>query len=151
MKLKIEYLTPEELQPYANNAKLHPDAQVKQIANSIQEFEFSDPIGIWGDNEVVEGHGRLLAALQLGLKEVPVIRLDHLTDEQAGRLYKALLKYGDEEIETDFEDDRTCALAFIVLKGEVDLNFERYAEACENRSKAAKEREAKKRKIGKEA
>ena len=77
--------------------------------------------------------------------------INHLTDEQAGRLYKALLKYGDEEIETDFEDDRTCALAFIVLKGEVDLNFERYAEACENRSKAAKEREAKKRKIGEEA
>ena len=77
--------------------------------------------------------------------------INHLTDEQAGRLYKALLKYGDEEIETDFEDDRTCALAFIVLKGEVDLNFERYAEACENRSKAAKEREAKKRKIREEA
>ena len=77
--------------------------------------------------------------------------INHLTDEQAGRLYKALLKYGDEEIETDLEDDRTCALAFIVLKGEVDLNFERYAQACENRSKAAKEREAKKRKIGEEA
>ena len=77
--------------------------------------------------------------------------INHLTDEQAGRLYKALLKYGDEEIETDFEDDRSCALAFIVLKGEVDLNFERYAEACENRSKEAKEREAKKRKIREEA
>ncbi len=77
--------------------------------------------------------------------------INHLTDEQAGRLYKALLKYGDKEIETDFEDDRTCALAFIVLKGEVDLNFERYAQACENRSKAAKEREAKKRKIREEA
>ena len=72
--------------------------------------------------------------------------INHLTDEQAGRLYKALLLYGDEEIETDFEDDHTCALAFIVLKGEVDLNFERYAQACESRSKAAIEREAKKRK-----
>ena len=82
MHLKIEYLTPEELTPYANNAKLHPDTQVEQIANSIKEFDFSDPIGIWGANEVVEGHGRLLAALKLGLKEVPVIRLDHLTDEQ---------------------------------------------------------------------
>lgn len=82
MKLKIEYLTPAELQPYANNAKLHPDAQVEQIANSIKEFDFSDPIGIWGENEVVEGHGRLMAALKLGLEEVPVIRLDHLTDEQ---------------------------------------------------------------------
>ena len=71
--------------------------------------------------------------------------IDHLTDEQAGRLYKALLLYGDEEIEPDFSDDRTCALAFIVFKEEIDLNFEKYAEVCENRSKAAKEREAKKR------
>ncbi|MBQ3330067.1 MAG: hypothetical protein IJG87_02690 [Ruminococcus sp.] len=70
----------------------------------------------------------------------------HLTDEQAGRLYKALLLYGDEGTEPDFSDDQTCALAFIVLKGEIDLNFEKYAEVCENRSKAAKEREAKKRK-----
>ena len=82
MRLQIEYLAPEELRPYANNAKLHPDAQVEQIENSIRDFDFSDPIGIWGENEVVEGHGRLLAALKLGLKEVPVIRLDHLTDEQ---------------------------------------------------------------------
>ncbi|MBQ3284983.1 MAG: hypothetical protein IJH40_04995 [Ruminococcus sp.] len=72
--------------------------------------------------------------------------VNHLTDEQAGRLYKALLLYGDEEIEPDFSDDRTCALAFIVFKEEIDLNFEKYAEVCENRSKAAKEREAKKRK-----
>ena len=71
--------------------------------------------------------------------------INHLTDAQAGRLYKALLLYGDEDVEPDFDDDRTCALAFIVLKGEIDLNFERYAEVCENRSKAAKEREAKKR------
>ena len=82
MQLKIEYLSPEELRPYANNAKLHPDSQIEQIANSIKEFDFADPIGIWGDNEVVEGHGRLLAALRLGLTSVPVIRLDHLTDEQ---------------------------------------------------------------------
>ena len=82
VRLKIEYLTPEELRPYENNAKEHPDAQVNEIANSIREFDFSDPIGIWGNNQIVEGHGRLLAALKMGLKEVPVIRLDHLTDEQ---------------------------------------------------------------------
>ena len=82
MRLKIEYLAPEQLKPYENNAKEHPDAQVDEIANSIESFDFSDPIGIWGDNQIVEGHGRLLAALKMGLKEVPVIRLDHLTDEQ---------------------------------------------------------------------
>ena len=71
--------------------------------------------------------------------------INHLTDEQVGRVFKALLKYGDEDVEPDFDDDHTCALAFIILKGEVDYNFERYAETCESRSKAAKEREAKKR------
>lgn len=71
--------------------------------------------------------------------------INHLSDAQAGRLYKALLLYGDEDIETDFDDDQTCALAFIILKGEVDMNFKRYAETCENRSKAAQEREAKKK------
>ena len=62
--------------------------------------------------------------------------IHHLSDEQAGRLYKALLLYGDEDIETDLSDDQACALAFIILRGEVDLNFERYAEICEKRREA---------------
>lgn len=71
--------------------------------------------------------------------------INHLTDEQAGRLYKALLRYGDSDEVTDMTDDQSCTLAFIILKGEIDLNFERYAETCENKSKAAKAREEKKR------
>lgn len=83
MKLKIEYLPKEELKPYANNAKLHPAEQVEQIKNSIREFGFNDPIAIWHDNEVIEGHGRLLAAMGMDeITEVPVIRLDGLTDKQ---------------------------------------------------------------------
>lgn len=81
MELKIEYLPIEELKPYANNAKEHPAEQIEQIKKSIQEFGFDDPIGIWKD-EIVEGHGRLIAAIELGMDTVPVIRLDHLTDEQ---------------------------------------------------------------------
>lgn len=81
MKLKIEYLPIEELRPYANNAKEHPAEQVEQIRKSIEEFGFDDPIGIWKD-EIVEGHGRLIAALELGMDYVPVIRLDHLSDDQ---------------------------------------------------------------------
>ena len=64
--------------------------------------------------------------------------LNHLTDEQAGRLYKALLLYGDEDEETDFSDDQSCALAFIILRGEIDLNFQKYAEVCEKRSEAGR-------------
>ena len=81
MELKIEYLPIEELRPYANNAKEHPAEQIEQIKKSIKEFGFDDPIGIWKD-EIVEGHGRLIAALELGMDTVPVIRLDHLTDDQ---------------------------------------------------------------------
>ena len=74
------------LQEYANNAKIHTAAQVEQIKNSIQEFGFNDPIAVWtneqGKSEIVEGHGRLQAALELGMAEVPVIHLDGLTDAQ---------------------------------------------------------------------
>ena len=64
--------------------------------------------------------------------------INHLTDEQAGRLYKALLMYGDEGELPDLDDDQACTLAFIILKGEIDRNFERYAETCEKRREAGK-------------
>lgn len=83
MSLKIEYLNKEELKPYANNAKIHTAEQVEQIKNSIKEFGFNDPIAIWHENEIIEGHGRLLAAMELDeIEKIPVIRLDGLTDEQ---------------------------------------------------------------------
>lgn len=80
-KLRIEYVPTDSLIPYAGNAKEHPDWQIEQIMLSIKEFGFQDPIGIW-KNEIVEGHGRLIAAKELGMETVPVIRLDQLTDEQ---------------------------------------------------------------------
>lgn len=81
MELKIEYVKPSALKQYKNNAREHHEADVSAIAASIKEFGFKDPIGVWHD-EIVEGHGRLLAAMQLKLKKVPIIRLDDLTDEQ---------------------------------------------------------------------
>lgn len=80
--LKIEYIPIEDIKPYENNAKLHPQEQIQQIKNSIIEFGFDDPIAVWKDNIIIEGHGRLIAAQELGYKEIPVIRLDNLTDEQ---------------------------------------------------------------------
>lgn len=83
MKLKIEYVPIDDVKPYDNNAKIHTPEQIEQIKKSIQEFGMNDPIGIWGkDNLIVEGHGRLTACKELGMKEVPVIRLDDLTDDQ---------------------------------------------------------------------
>ena len=81
MKLKIEYVDINSIKPYKNNAKLHPKEQIEQIKKSIEQFGMDDPIGIWKD-EIVEGHGRLIACKELGYTEVPIIRLDHLTDEE---------------------------------------------------------------------
>lgn len=80
-KLKIEYVAVDSIKPYEKNAKLHPKEQIEQIKKSIEQFGMDDPIGVWKD-EIVEGHGRLIACKDLGYTEVPIIRLDHLTDEE---------------------------------------------------------------------
>lgn len=82
MKLKVEYIPIEDIKPYEKNAKIHTEEQIEQIKKSIKEFGMNDPIGIWRDNIIIEGHGRLMACKELGMEEVPVIRLDDLTDEQ---------------------------------------------------------------------
>lgn len=83
MKLKVEYYPIESIKPYENNAKIHTDEQIEQIKKSIQEFGMNDPIAIWSnDNIIIEGHGRLMACKELGMEEVPIIRLDDLTDDQ---------------------------------------------------------------------
>lgn len=84
--LEISMVPIDELTTYDGNAKLHPTSHVEQIAASIEEFNFADPIGAWHDESgnavIVEGHGRLLAARELGIEELPVIFLDYLSDEQ---------------------------------------------------------------------
>lgn len=86
MELRIEYIDPDKLTPYENNAKQHPDEQVEHIANSIREFGFRQPIVVDANNVVVIGHGRLLAAKKLGLETVPVVRADDLTEAQVKAL-----------------------------------------------------------------
>ena len=81
MELSIEYVGLDEIKPYENNARAHGKVDVQAIVKSIQEFGFNDPVGVWHD-QIVEGHGRLLAAKELGLDKIPIIRLDDLTDEQ---------------------------------------------------------------------
>jgi hypothetical protein len=88
--LKVERMATSELVPYANNAKRHGERDVAAIAASIEQFGFNDPVGVWtrpdGMVEIVEGHGRVLAAKELGMEQVPVIRLDHM-DDDARRAY----------------------------------------------------------------
>ena len=81
--LQIVYLSPDELTPYEGNTRKHAPDDIDQIKESILQDGFNDPIGIWGSNNlIVEGHGRQIAAKELGLEKVPCIRLDHLTDTQ---------------------------------------------------------------------
>ncbi len=85
-KLTVKMVPTKDLVPYANNARIHSAEQVETIANSIKEFGFNDPVGVWtnedGQLEIVAGHGRVMAAEQLGIEKVPTVNLDHLTDEQ---------------------------------------------------------------------
>ena len=93
--LKLEYRAVDVLIPYARNAKQHSDGQVAQIAASIREFGWGAPILIDGQNNVIAGHGRLLAARKLGMTEVPVVPMDHLTDTQRRALILADNKIGE--------------------------------------------------------
>lgn len=102
MKLKIEYVPIESLKTYANNAKIHTAEQIEQIKKSIQEFGMNDPIAIWKNDEIIEGHGRLIACKELGMTEVPIVRLDDLTDGQR-RAYA--LAHNKLTMNTDFDKD----------------------------------------------
>jgi ParB family transcriptional regulator, chromosome partitioning protein len=81
-KQKIEYVQTEKLVPYARNSRTHSDEQVQQIMGSIKEFGFTNPILIDSDGVIIAGHGRTMAAQRLGMKEVPCLRLSHLTEAQ---------------------------------------------------------------------
>lgn len=102
-ELRIEYLPVDALAPYDRNARRHQDEDVAGIMASIKEFGMNDPIGIWSDhNVIVEGHGRLMACKKLGIETVPVIRLDHLSDEQR-RAYALAHNKTAELSEWDFD------------------------------------------------
>lgn len=80
--LKIEYLPTDDLVPYVNNSRTHTDSQVKQIAASIQEYGFTNPVLINEKGTIIAGHGRVMAAEFLDLDEVPTITIDNLTPAQ---------------------------------------------------------------------
>lgn len=80
--LEIKYVSPQNLIPYENNAKLHDGNNVDNIAASINEFGFNNPVLLDGDNGIVAGHGRVLAAIKLGLESVPTVDLTHLDSVQ---------------------------------------------------------------------
>lgn len=80
--MKIQQKSVKELIPYINNSRTHSDEQIAQIAASIKEFGWTNPILVDGDNGIIAGHGRLSAARKLGMDTVPIIELSHLTETQ---------------------------------------------------------------------
>jgi len=112
--LRVEYRPLENLIPYARNARTHSEAQVAQIAASIKEFGWTNPVLVDGDNGVIAGHGRLLASRKLGMVEVPVIELAGLSDA-AKRAYiladnKLALNAGWDEAMLSLEVGELSAL-----------------------------------------
>lgn len=105
-KLKVEFENTADLVPYARNANIHSEEQIEQICASIKEFGFNDPVGVWtnanGESEIVEGHGRIMAAKKLGIDKIPVIHLDSLTDEQR-RAYTHVHNQQTRNSEFDWE------------------------------------------------
>jgi ParB-like chromosome segregation protein Spo0J len=81
-EIQVELVEVESLIPYARNARTHSDAQVAQLAASIKEFGWTNPILIDGDKGIIAGHGRLMAARKLGYEKVPVIELKGMSDAQ---------------------------------------------------------------------
>ncbi len=120
-ELTVGKVPTDDLVPYARNAKVHTNEQVDQIVRSIEEFGFNDPIAVWhndnGELEIIEGHGRVMAAKKLGLDVLPVVTLDHLTNDQR-RAYTHVhnqltmntgwdldkLNFDLDELDFDFED-----------------------------------------------
>lgn len=106
----VEHWSLQRLIPYAKNARTHDDTQVSQIAGSIAEFGFVNPILVGDDNVIIAGHGRLMAAQKLGLDTVPVIVLHHLTEAQRRALVIADNKiaenagWNDELLKLELEE-----------------------------------------------
>lgn len=99
--MKIEQLPIKDIKPYERNAKKHDETQIKNVAESIKQFGFAQPIVVDKNNVVIIGHCRLLASKKLKLKEVPVVRMEDLTDEQVQKL--RLLDNRLNESEWDFD------------------------------------------------
>lgn len=116
---QVEYMATEKLIPYANNARTHDDSQVTQIASSIKEFGFNNPILIDGDNGIIAGHGRLMAAKKLGLLEVPTIKLSHLTEAQR----KAYILADNRIALNSGWDTELLSLELKDLDSEIDLTL----------------------------
>jgi len=119
-KLSVDYLPIDALQPDPRNPKQHSHRQIKQLARSIQRFGFNVPVLVDRSNRILAGHGRVLAAKLLGLTEVPVIRIETLSEPQARAFSLA-----DNRLSEAPWDDRLLGEIFAELAAlELDFSLE---------------------------
>src|SRR6266480_3414825 len=116
-RVDVEAMPIESLKPYARNARTHSRKQIRQIANSIQRFGFTNPVLISDDNEIIAGHGRVEAAKLLGQATVPTLRLSHLSAAER-RAYVI----ADNKLALNAGWDREVLA--IELQGLVDIDFD---------------------------
>jgi len=101
----------KEIKPYPKNAKKHPKSQIEKIAQSIKRFGFNQPIVIDKNNVIVVGHGRYEAAKLLGLDDVPVVRVDNLSDKEVKAYRLADNKLNESEWDMDLALDELRGLS----------------------------------------
>ena len=112
---KIELWDIDAIVPYEANAKKHPDAQIQKLATAITKFGWTQPIVIWGNGEIIAGHGRRLAAIKLGLKRVPVIVRRDLTKAEADAL-----RLADNRVTSTDYDQELIQIELQRLSDELD-------------------------------
>ena len=115
---KITYRDPRELKPRARNPRIHSVRQIKQIAASIEEFGFVNPVLVDGSDGIIAGHGRVEAAKRLGMRDIPTVRVDHLTPAQV-RAYVI----ADNKLAENAGWDRKL-LALELQELSVEVNFD---------------------------
>lgn len=113
---ELEHLEPQTLKPYANNARTHSKKQIRQIASSIERYGFTNPVLIDEAGGIIAGHGRVLAAMSVGMAQVPCLRLSHLSEAD-----KRAYILADNKLALNAGWDQE--LLAIELKGLIEANY----------------------------
>jgi DNA modification methylase len=118
-KLNIEYIKTEDIKPYEKNARVHDDKHVKQIVSSIKTFDFTNPVLIDENKEIIAGHGRWLSAKKLSMKEIPCVTLSHLNESQ-----KKAYRIADNKLTINGDWDTDLLSLELKDLSELDLDFD---------------------------
>ena len=133
--MQIIEMAVKDLKPYERNAKKHDETQIKNVMESIKQFGFAQPLVIDKDNVLIIGHCRLIASKRLKLKEVPVVRMDELTQEQVDKLRLLDNKLNESEWDFDLLVEDVPTLDF----SDFDIDWELPEEQEENTEKERKD------------